>query len=170
MAESNTQKALRALLSPAPALEAAMMAVLTQRSVDTAKGAQLTVLGKIVGRTGRVPDDEIERRYVRAQISVNKSDGLIEDILTVATLVVSDPDADLVLDNTGAAAYVLRVEGVALDDDIAAVLVQLVLKATSAGVRAIVEWSSSDPGDVLRWDTQGVWDTAVWSNAADTEI
>ncbi len=169
MADSNTQKALRALLTPIANLEACMMAVLTQRTVDTAIGAQLTVLGKIVGRSGRNPDDEIERRYVRAQITVNKSDGLIEDILTVARLVVDDPDADLVLENTGAAAYNLIVDGISLSHDVATVLVQLVLKATSAGVRPIVEWTEGDPDDALRWDV-GHWDVNTWWFAADKEL
>lgn len=169
MADSNTQKALRALLAPAAQLEACMMAVLTQRSVDTAVGAQLTVLGKIVGRTGRVADDEIERRYVRAQISVNKSDGLIEDILTVAKLVVADPAADIVLENTGAAAFNLIVDGIPLPNDIATVLVQLVIKATSAGVRPIVEWTEGNPSDALRWDV-GSWDSTVWWNATDKDL
>lgn len=169
MADSNTQIALRIVLQPFVDLQQAMLAVLTQRGVDTAVGAQLTTLGKIVGRNGRVPDDEIERRYVRAQISVNRSDGLIEDILTVARLVVADPAATFVLDNSGAAAYTLRVEDIALSDDIATVLVQLVLKATSAGVRAIVEWSSAPWADVLIWD-EGNWDDKVWVGDADQEL
>lgn len=165
MGDSNTQKALRIVLQPFVDLQGAMLAVLTQRSVDNARGAQLTTIGKIVGRTGRVLDDEIERRFVRAQISVNKSDGLVEDILAVARLVVDDPQARLVLDNTGAAAYVLRVEGVAVPDDVAAALVQLVLKATSAGVRAIVEYTTGPIADRMIWGS-GTWDQN-WSRARD---
>lgn len=168
MGDSNTQRALRIVLQPFVDLQAAMFAVITQRSVDNARGVQLTTIGKIVGRTGRVLDDEIERRYVRAQISVNKSDGLVEDILTVARLVVDDPAATIALDNTGTAAYVLRIEGVAVPDDAAAVLVQLVLKATSAGVRAVVVWEM-DPSTTGRWGI-GTWGTSTWGRSRDEEF
>lgn len=163
MAESNTQKVLRVLLTPAAALEAAMMAVLTQRSVNNAIGVQLTTIGKIVGRTGRNPDDEIERRLTRAQISVNKSSGLIEDILTVARLVIADPGASMELDNTGSAAYVLRVEGVAVTAAVADVLVQMVGKATSAGVGAIVGYTTGPAASRMRWGS-GTWGQN-WSRA-----
>lgn len=171
MGDSNMQKAIRALLSPANDLEIAMQQVLTLRSVDNARGAQLDVLGRIVGRARQgIADDEVYRRLVRAQISANKSDGLIEDILTIARLVVNDPDATMVLRNEGIATYTLSVEGIALSDEIAGVLMELLLKATSAAVRVILEYSTADPGDVLRWGTQGVWGTGVWARAIDTEI
>lgn len=169
MGDSRTQQLLRILIAPLVDLEAAAMAVLTQRSIDNAVGAQLTVLGKIVGRDSRHPDDEIERRLSRAQISTNKSDGLIEDILTVARLVVDDEAATMVIDNTGNAGFVLYVEGIALDDSVARVLVKLEMKAKSAAVALSVVWSPSPPTDVLRWDANE-WDTHVWASAADKEF
>lgn len=171
MGDTNTQKALRAVLAPAAALEAAMQQVLTERSIDTAVGAQLTAIGARVGRAREgVTDDEIYRRYVRAQIAANKSDGVQRDILTVARLVVGDPAATLVLRNEGAAAYTLEVGGVALPAAVAAVLIELIRRATAGGVRPILEWSTAAPSAVLRWDTQGVWDTGLWADATDREI
>ena len=167
---TNVEKDLAARLGPANTLGAAMRAVLTQRNIDTAVGAQLDVLGAWVGRPRNgVTDDEIYRRYIRAQILTNKSDGVIGDILGVARAVLGD-GGTIVNSNTGCAAYVLRVEGLAVADDVAAVLVELVLQATSDGVRAVIEWSSADPTTTLYWDTQGVWDTAVWFNATDKEL
>lgn len=167
---TNTEKSLRARLGPANDLGAAMRAVLTQRRVDNAVGAQLDVIGAIVGRPRNgVADDEIYRRYCRAQILTNKSDGTIPDILDVARAVLG-AGGTIVNSNTGAAAYVLRVEGLAVADAVATVLVELVLQATSDGVRAVIEWSSADPTTTLYWDTQGVWDTAVWFSAADQEL
>lgn len=170
MGDSNTQKMLRVLLSPAAELEACMMAVLTQRSIDTAVGAQLTVLGKIVGRDSRDPDDEIERRLVRAQISVNKSDGLVTDKITIARLVIGDPAAHIVINNLGNGATILRVENVALTTEVAAVLIRLLLRAVSDGVRQLVGFTTVDPTTVLRWSTQGVWGTAVWGAIREREI
>jgi len=167
---TNTEKALIALLSPANDLAAAMLAVLTQRNVDTAVGVQLDVIGAIVGRAREgVADDEIYRRYVRAQISANKSNGTVNDVQKVARLVIGDTGTITTV-ITGVAASVLRVDGIALFDAVAAVLVELVLRATSDGVRRIVEWTGQDPARTLYWDTAGVWDTAVWFNAADQEL
>ena len=171
MGDTNTQKLIRVLLSPAPELMATMMAVLTQRTVDTAIGEQLDVIGRRVGRPRQgLTDDEIYRRYVRAQIAANGSDGLIDDILTVAELVINDPAMSLVLKNEGAAAFSLEIGGVALSDDVAQVLIRLVLKATSAGVRAIIEYSNVEPSQVGRWSTQGTWGSARWARAADKEL
>lgn len=169
--ETNNQKVIRILLSPAAELEAACLAVLTQSSIETAVGAQLTVLGKRVGRPRNgITDDDIYRRYVRAQISANKSDGIIGDILTVARLVLNDPTATLKLRNTGTAAFVLEVGGIALPTEIAAVLMTMILRAVGGGVRPILEYSTQPPENVLRWTTQGIWSTGLWSRATDREI
>lgn len=164
--DSRPQTALRIVLAPLVNLQTVMLDVIAQRSVDNAVGAQLTALGKLVGRTGRHPDDEIERRYTAAQISVNKSDGLIEDILTVARLVIGS-SGGVVLDNTGAAAYVLRVEGATVSTDVADVLAQLVGKATSGGVRAIIGYTTGPVASQMRWGT-GTWGQN-WSRARNTE-
>ncbi len=167
---TNTEKAITALLAPANDLAAAMLAVLTQRNVDTAVGVQLDVIGAIVGRAREgVSDDEIYRRYVRAQISANKSNGTVNDVQKVARLIIGDAGTITTV-ITGAAASVLRVDGITLSDAVAAVLVELVLRATSDGVRRIVEWTGKDPARTLYWDTAGVWDTAVWFNSADQEL
>jgi Protein of unknown function (DUF2612) len=171
MAESNTQKVLRVLLSPAADLEAAMQQVLTERSIDTAVGAQLDAIGARVGRSREgVTDDEIYRRYVRAQIAANKSDGTMRDIYTVARLVVDDPAAILVIKNEGPATFVLAVHGIALSAAVAKVMFQLMRRAASGGVRALLEYTTADPGDVLFWSTQGVWGTQLWAGAVDREI
>jgi hypothetical protein len=151
--ETNTQKVLRALLAPAAALEAAMQQVLTQRAIDTAVGVQLTALGKLVGmdRQG-VTDDEIYRRFVRAAVVANKSNGLIDDILTIGKLVVNDVGAVFTLRNEGAAAFVLAISGVAVTDAVAAVLIKLIRQATGAGIRAILEYSSAAPSTVFVLD------------------
>lgn len=168
--ETNTQKAIRALLAPAAALEATMQQVLRERSVDTAIGVQLEAIGNLVGRPREgVLDDEIYRRYIKAQISANKSDGLISDMLTIARLVVG-PGPTLVLRNEGAACFVLSVDG-AITDEVAAVLMEMLIRAASGGVRPILEYSTEAPEDVLRWsDPSTVWGTAVWARAADKEF
>lgn len=169
--ETNTQKLVRVLLSPAPVLEQAMQDVLLRRSVDTAVGVQLDVLGKLVGRQrGGIADDEVYRRFVRAQIAANRSNGLIDDILAIARLVVNDDSAGFAFKNQGVAAYALEVSGVALPHAIAAVLISLLLRATEVGTRPILEYSTAPPASVGRWTTQGTWGSAVWGRAVDKEM
>lgn len=171
MAESNTQKVLRILLSPYAALETAFQQLLTERNVNTARGVHLDAIGKIVGRPREgVTDDEVYRRYVRAQVSANKSDGLIEDLLTVARLVVFDEDATIEIDNVGNAAFILRIEGVALDPTAEDPLVDLVLAATAGGVRALISYSKLPPADRLRWGSQGTWGVSSWTRVRSKAI
>lgn len=161
--ETNTQKALRIVLKPTVALQQAMLSVLTMRVLDTAVGVWLDVLGTLVGRPRNgIADDDIYRRYIRAQIASNKSNGTIDEILTIAELVINDPAASLQLDNTGDAAYILMIEDAPISSAVAVVLMDLMQRATSAGVQPILSYTETSFASVLLWDTQGVWDTALW--------
>jgi len=168
--ETKTELGLRALLEPAADLATAMIAVLMGFDVDTAVGVQLDVLGDRVGRQRNgIADNEIYRRYVRAQIATNKSDGVIDDIIAVAALVLGDNQATPVLVNVGDAAFILRIEGAAVPDDVAAVLIKLVRKATSGGRRAIVGYTPGSPVTQGRW-SQSRWGTGRWSSIRDKEL
>lgn len=170
MPETNTQKVLRALLAPAPTLETACRQVLGALDIDTALGFMLELIGKRVGRPRNgVLDDEVYRRYIRGQISANKSDGINRDIIKVARAVV--PEAvTILIQPVGAAASILRVEGIAMLSSAVLPLTDLVLRATSAGVRRIIGYSLDPPEDVLRWGTPDrVWGTAKWSHVTDTK-
>lgn len=164
---TNTEKSIAARLGPANELGAAMRAVLTQRNIDTAIGAQLDVIGAIVGRPRNgVADDEIYRRYCRAQIAANKSDGVRRDLLTVARSIVPDATA-IVATNLGNGAAIYRVEGITVSEAVAAVLVDLLGQATSDGVRTFVGYTTGSIASQLRWGT-GTWGQN-WSRARDTE-
>lgn len=150
--ETNTQKVLRALLAPAAALEQAMQDVLFQTITENAEGAQLDEIGALVGRAREgESDDDIYRRYVRAQIAANKSDGLIEDILTIAVLVVGDDTVTFINHNDGVAAFRLQVVG-PIADAVADVLFELVALGTADGVRPVVESSATDTDDLYQLD------------------
>lgn len=153
MPETNQQKILRALLAPMPDIERAALQALTEMNVNTAVGIHLDRIGYKVGREREgVTDDEIYRRYIRAQIAANKSDGLIADMLTIARLVVFDDDATYLLRNEGAAAFVLVVEGVAVAFEVAEVLADLIRLATAAGVRGITQTQASEPEDAFTFE------------------
>lgn len=166
---SNIRKMLTAIVAPIQDLEDAIQTAITQRTIDDAVGAQLSQLGKLVRqRRQGIADDEVYRRYVRARIATNKSDGQGETIYNIARLVLGETDHELWFDNQGAAAYVLRVEAAPLDDELADVLIAFLRQATSAGVRAVLEYVTENPDTVGRWTSQGTWGTAVWATGQST--
>jgi len=136
---NNIQKLLTAWLAPFQDIENCLQQLVTERSVDDSVGAQLDVLGKIVGQSRLGQDDDLYRRYIRARISANRSKGRISDILRVSDLIVYDDAATYVLDNEGAAAYVLRVEGTTVTIPVLQALAYFLRSATSAGVRSMVQ-------------------------------
>ena len=165
---SNTKNFLIAQIEPCQLLEDTIQACIAQRDVNQAIGVQLDELGGLVGqpRNG-IGDDEVYRRYIRARITANKSDGAPETIYKIARLVLGDTDHTLEFDNQGNAAYVLRIAGDTLTDAIAADVLAFMRRATAAGVRGILEWTTEDPDDIALWTTQGEWGTALWSSGSD---
>ena len=139
---------LTVLVEPVQDVENAFTQILLERTVDTALGAQLDVVGAIVGqpRAG-VSDDELYRRYIRARIATNKSRGTVNDLLKVARLVVNDETASLVIDLQGTAALVLGVYGPETPDDVADILIAFLQQAVAAGVRIILETDGVDDED-----------------------
>ncbi len=151
---TNVEKLITVLVTPFQDLEDTLQQLLTERQIDTAVGVQLTAIGKLVGRDRNgVTDDEVFRRQVRAQIATNKSDGVTEDLITIATLIVDDDSAVYVVHNTGIASVSFSVEGVVPDADTIAVLISFLKKAVSAGVRIILTtWPSADEDDLFIFD------------------
>jgi hypothetical protein len=144
------QKFLAALVSPLQDLETLWHQMREMLDPRTSVGVWLDVLGKLVGRPREgVADDEIYRRLIFAQIVVNKSCGTTDELILVAELVVFDDDAEYVVDNTGVAALVLRVEDIELDWTVAETLIKLLRRAVRGGVRIILEWWPHDVADEM---------------------
>ncbi len=139
---------LTMLVEPVQDVENAFQQILLERTVDRAIGAQLDVVGEIVGqpRSG-VTDDELYRRYIRARIATNKSRGTVNDLLKVARLVVYNEEASLVVDLQGTAALVLGVYGPGTSDEVADILIAFLRQAVAAGVRIILETDSAPDED-----------------------
>lgn len=148
---TNAEKFIAALVAPAQVLEDTQQQLLAD-NVNTASGVQLTTIGTIVGcpRDG-ISDDDVYRRRVRAAIAANKSDGLVEDMLTIANLIVFDPDAEYVLRNDGIAAFRFRVDGIILDTAVAVSLLKYLRRAVAGGVRIIVELLAVTEDECFAW-------------------
>jgi len=136
--KTNIAHFLTALVTPIQEVENALWQLYAERNVDTAIGAQLTLVGKIVGQSREgVTDDDIFRRYVRARISVNRSKGTLSNVFTVADLVLDDESLSLIWDPGVVAAGHLRVQGGTVTDALAEVLIGFLRDTVASGVRIV---------------------------------
>lgn len=150
--ETNISKLLRCWLSGMNGLEYAEQQLFTERFVDTAVGAQLDIIGKIVGQKRNGLVDDIYRRYIRARVSANRSRGTKPDILKVVDLVVYDDDATYVINNELLAEYQLTVQDVVIDD---AAWIDAIIRfirgssggASASAVRPVLETWPQEPED-----------------------
>ncbi len=139
------------LLVPFQEVEAVFQQLLTECDVNTGVGFQLDVVGASVGCRRRGLTDDVYRRHIRATVSVNKSSGTIDQLIDIARLIVFDDSVDVDFQNTGNAAYVMRLIG-AVPEDIGLSTATFVQRATSAGVRGRVQFGSVPDDEIFRFD------------------
>lgn len=136
---------VRALVGPLQALEEAAFEVLGAFDVDSAAGAQLDVVGGLVGESRQGRSDIAYRAYVRARILASSSDGAPGTIYATARALVGDDVLSLKLTARPPAHYDLDVAATALrfpwdedevepEDVVARALADALLLATSSGV------------------------------------
>jgi len=129
---------VKALCAPATSLEDALWQLLTERAVDTAIGTQLDQLGFIVGQERGGLSDVDYRRFIRARIAANRSQGVTEDLIRVANLVLNN-DAATVEVETQNGTVVVRLRSVTTDDSLAAIMLSFLQDSKSGGIRVILE-------------------------------
>ena len=135
---------LCAIVTPTQALQDAWTQMATLRWLSSATGAQLDIIGRIVGQPRAGMDDDTYRIYLSARIATNRLRGTTNEILKIASLVVDDGDAVFVLKNENVATYTLTITETDIDETLANILISFVLSATSAGVRPIVITQNTD--------------------------
>ena len=108
--------------------------------IDRAFGQLLVNLGNIVGQGRNGNTDLIFRKYIRAKIRVNLSNGNTEDIIGILFLIVKPTTVTLI--NYYPAAFIVTING-AVDDATAMALVSFVHAAKSAGVNGLLLWWES---------------------------
>lgn len=91
----NLQALMRALLLQLKDVETTFYQLLNQRGIYTAFGAQLDVLGKLVGETRNGRDDETFRQAILGGISVNRASGTINDVKYTAKIISNSSFAAL---------------------------------------------------------------------------
>jgi hypothetical protein len=149
-------------------LEDALWALFTERFINTAVGAQLAVLGKLVGQPSNEGyDDDGYRRLIRARIATNRSSGFYEQLINIAELVVNDADAYYVVSRQDVATVVFQVFGVPSDPDTIEILIKLLREAKEAGVRLLLEWIEFTPEETFTYDTGPGYDTGHYAGVTE---
>lgn len=149
---------MRILCAPIQRLEDVLQQMLTMRTVDTALGVNLDIIGRIVGQSrvgAAVSDDEVYRRYIRAKILTNKSRGLPEDLIAIARLVlgVSPGTGNILIRGTANATFIMEIRDIIVTSDVAAVLQAMLTAAVSAGVRIVIVYGERLLAQTFRLDS-----------------
>lgn len=126
---------LKALLAPAQEIEEMFYALLALKSIDDATGAQLDLIGKLVGQSRGGNLDTDYRKFIRVRLSVNKSRGLRSDYIKIITLLY--PTAKIEVRARGATAEV-TIHGVVISNADAAIIMTFLQLAHGAGVRVVL--------------------------------
>lgn len=128
---------LCALLTEVQVLDDTTWRVLTERTIDNARGVLLDDLGAIVGQDRMELSDKNYRAVIRGRIRANSSDGSVEDLYLIVTATLSNPTTVVAkLRRYGTAAFTLTLR-VPLDFD-EGILNGLIQDGKLAGVRAVV--------------------------------
>src|SRR5262249_50537515 len=89
-------------------LEDAAQTLLGIVDIDNSQGAQLDVLGRIVGRQRNGDDDPTYRLHLKATIAANKSSGDPESLYTVFHALLGDIGFVITTSYIGVKAFVLK--------------------------------------------------------------
>ena len=149
---NNIVKLLTAICGSVQTAEDMFQQLLSERSIDTATGDQLDVIGRIVGQSRGGQDDDTYRRYCRARVAVNFSKGIVEDLIRVATLAVYEDGAVYAIEQAGTATVVVWIANVATPDDVGTVTSAMLQQAKSGGVRLITAYSTHTPAQTFTLD------------------
>ncbi len=110
-------------------------------TVDSAVGASLDLIGKVVGQPREGRDDVTYRLWVKARVKVNRSGGTGADIVSIFTALC--PGLDVRLEERFPATFILHIEGGAAPTPTA--LASLLQIAKAGGVKAILEYLNAAP-------------------------
>ncbi len=144
-------------------IEDALWQLYTERGIDTAVGAQLDIIGKILGYTRGGLDDDTYRLRLRAKIALNKDSGTAAEILNIFALLL--PGLGLELRDTPPAGFELRIVGVVPGSISINELVNILKAARAAGVEAQLFYSASPDASLFRYDLGPGYDVGIYAGS-----
>lgn len=151
--DNNIEGLLRDLISPVQDIEDTLWQLFIERTIYTAVGAQLDVIGRILGFPRNTPDDDIYRVYLLGQIKALRSQGTIDDLISLVQTLVSGTTGQVHLEEYFPAAVVIYVDSVVVTPDLAAAMAYFLRIAKTSGVRIILQWSADPQGSLLIFDS-----------------
>lgn len=146
---NNLEKLISVFAAQVQDLETAALEVLVETRLANAEGAQLDVIGTIVGRARSNTTDGRYRDLIRAQIRINLASGTIPEILAIVELVLG-PGIDLELIEYFPAAFEIEADDQPLVSGQGEIIAGLVKSAKAGGVNGLFRWYVTDP--VFRLD------------------
>jgi hypothetical protein len=141
-----TEGLIAAFAAEVQELEDAFMQLQALRGLSTAAGAQLDVLGSIVGQPRGPLDDAAYRLYIAARILLNNSSGTIPELARIFETL--NPGATVQVDEHYPAAIVVRIGTVGVGDS-APLMLAFLRKGKGGGVSARLEYQETDDADTL---------------------
>lgn len=140
--ESNIVKLLRVYAASVQDAENALQQLYSERRIDNATGVTLTLLGEIVGQPRRgITDDDVYRRYVRARVKTNRSNGVVQDLIRITELVLDDDEVGIHVKQERVATVVVQLNKDALDYSLAQIVRDFLVEGVAGGVHVIVEFT-----------------------------
>ena len=137
--KANVVALVTALITPSNDVETELRDLLTKRQVNTAVGAQLDLIGKLVGQPRNGAGDVDYARFIAARIATNNSKSRVEDLISVAKLVINDALDTITVERRSVASVVVRVTGNVVTDAVAGICVSFLRDARAAGVKLTLE-------------------------------
>lgn len=122
-------------------VEDAYWQLYSERWLDDAVGAQLDVLGRIVGQPRNGYGDADYRGHIAARIVANRSSGTAEELLTMVRTIVPGPTT-LVLADAYPAGFVLQAGVSNLASGLVQLIVSLLRASREAGIHGVFEYMS----------------------------
>lgn len=173
MSYTNVEQFLASIVAVFQTTEDTLQQMIVGLTIDDAIGVQLDMLGDLVGRPRNgVTDDEIYRRMIRAQTVTNNSDGVMEDLIKVADLIVYDVNAVYRINNHGVAALTMTLEGVIVSLELAQLLLTFLRRAVSGGVRLVLEYWPVDESEMFSFESfvPGGGTGKGWGSSLDADV
>lgn len=119
-------------------IEDALFQLVSERGIDSGEGAQLDVIGRIIGQPREdSADDAAYRLRLRARMRANQSSGTVPDILDVFATLLEGYD-DLLLQQYFPATILLTIEDVPIAEATAVLYASFLEAAKLGGVRAFL--------------------------------
>lgn len=121
-------------------LEDAAQSLLTMCSIADSEGAQLDVIGRLIGQPRNGLNDTVYRICLAGRVLANKSDGTPEDLYAVFRALF---DLPLVYELGGSKEFAIKVNE-AITGQEAAIGVEFLRDSKEVGARGILEWQESE--------------------------